>query len=399
MNTQQITTYTKPDSNRHLDRALAVAVVLVALIASLLGSGSVSNAAPHKSRVDRAKPAFSNPTSITHPLFPKSKLSQVIQLGAEGRDKLRFEVTQLPKTHVVRWNGKKIDTRVTHFVAYMNGRILEVAVDFYAQADDGSVWYFGENVDNYENGVIADHEGTWLAGKDGPPGMIMPANPRIGNVYRPENIPGLVFEEVTVKATGKTARGPRGPIAGAVSVREHLMDGTHEDKLYAPGYGEFRASVASLHELYHVALAVPVDALPGPMPRELARLSAGAASVFEAARSQRWDRAEATLETMTAAWDRYQNRAVPRLLAVQMTDALRALDAAIEARKPVVAAQAAIDLGQATLDLQLRYRPVAEVDHARLGFWKRQLVLDRAAGRAAAVKGDLATIKAIAARS
>jgi hypothetical protein len=102
---------------------------------------------------------------------------------------------------------------------------------------------------------------------------------------------------------------------------------------------------------------------------------------------------------MTAAWDRYQNRAVPRLLAVQMTDALRALDAAIEARKPAVAAQAAIDLGQATLDLRLRYRPVAAVDHARLGLWKRQLVLDRATGRAGAVKGDLATMKAISARS
>jgi hypothetical protein len=399
MNTQQITTYTKPDSNRHLDRALAVAVVLVALVASVLGSGSVSNAAPDKSRIDRAKPTFSNPTSITHPLFPKSKLSQVIQLGAEGRDKLRFEVTQLPKTHVVRWNGKKIETRVTHFVAYMNGRILEIAVDFYAQADDGSVWYFGENVDNYENGVIADHEGTWLAGKDGPPGMIMPAHPRVGNVYRPENIPGLVFEEVTVKATGKTVRGPRGPIAGAVAVREHLMDGTREDKVYAPGYGEFRASVASLHELYHVALAVPVDALPGRMPREIARLSAGAASVFEAARSTSWDRSEATIEGMIAAWDTYQSRAVPRLLAVQMTDALRALDAAIEARKPAAAAQAAIDVGQASVDLQLRYRPVAEVDHARLGLWKRQLVLDRAAGGAAAVKGDLATMRAIAARS
>ena len=398
MNTQQITTYTKRDSNRHLDRALAAAVVLVAFVASVLGSGGVSSAAPGK-RVDLAKPTFSHPTSITHPLFPKSKLSQVIQLGAEGRDRLRFEVTQLPTTHVVRWNGKRIETRVTHFVAYKNGRILETAVDFYAQADDGSVWYFGENVDNYENGVVADHEGTWLAGKDGPPGMIMPANPRVGNVYRPENIPGLVFEEVTVRATGKTVPGPRGPVSGAVFVREHLMDGTHEDKIYAPGYGEFRARVASLHELYGVALAVPVDALPGRMPVELSRLSAGAVNLVGAARTKSWNRSEATFETMTAAWDRYHSRAVPRLLVVQMTDALRSLDAAIEARKPTAAAQAAIDVGQATLDLQLRYRTTAEVDQARIGLWKQQRLLDRAAGRSAAVKGDLATIEAIATRS
>ena len=37
--------------------------------------------------------------------------------------------------------------------------------------------------------------------------MIMPADPRVGDVYRPENIPGLVFEEVTVKETAAPFRG------------------------------------------------------------------------------------------------------------------------------------------------------------------------------------------------
>jgi hypothetical protein len=102
---------------------------------------------------------------------------------------------------------------------------------------------------------------------------------------------------------------------------------------------------------------------------------------------------------MVVAWDRYAEGTVPRLLGIQMRDALRALDAAVDARKPAVAAQAAIDVGRATLDLQLRYRPVAEIDRARLGLWKQQLLLDRAAGRSAAVAGDLATIKAVSARS
>jgi len=132
----------------------------------------------------------------------------------------------------------------------------KVALDFYAQVDDGSVWYFGEDVFNYEDGVVVDNEGTWLAGKDGPPGMIMPADPKVGNVYRPENIPGVVFEEVTVQAVSQTVGGPRGPVSGAIFVQEHLMDGTIEDKVFAPGYGEFRAQVVSLDELYGVAFAV-----------------------------------------------------------------------------------------------------------------------------------------------
>ena len=39
---------------------------------------------------------------------------------------------------------------------------------------------------------IGDTHGTWIAGIDGPAAMIMPADPRPGDVYRPENIPGLV---------------------------------------------------------------------------------------------------------------------------------------------------------------------------------------------------------------
>ena len=94
--------------------------------------------------------------------------------------------------------------------------------------------------------------------------MIMPADPRVGDRYRPENIPGLVFEEDTVKTINETVVGPRGPVEGAVPVAEHLMEGTIEGKVFAPGYGEFQ--VRAEDEALTVALAVPIDASPGPRP-------------------------------------------------------------------------------------------------------------------------------------
>jgi hypothetical protein len=97
---------------------------------------------------------------------------------------------------------------VSQYVAYVGHRIREVAIDYYAQADDGAVWYFGEDVANYEDGVVADHGGTWLSGKDGPPGMIMPGDPKVGAVYRPENIPGKVFEQDTIRSIDETVDGP-----------------------------------------------------------------------------------------------------------------------------------------------------------------------------------------------
>jgi hypothetical protein len=374
---------------------LVGAGVALALLLAAIGHAWPSGAAPKSGRVDLEVPTFSDPTNITNPLFPKDDVSQVIQLGAEGKDRLRFEVTQLPETKFVEWNGQSIETRVTHFVAYMNGRILEVAVDFYAQADDGAVWYFGENVDNYENGVIVDHEGTWLAGTDGPPGMIMPADPQVGDVYRPENVPGFVFEEVTVRRTGMTVDGPRGPVSGALLVRERLMDGTVEDKIYAPGYGEFRAEVASADELYNLALAVPFDAIGGPIPEELSTIGDGATQVFEAAPSKSWNELSATVESMTAAWNTYRATGVPPFLDAQMADALGVLDAAVGARHVADIRQATIGVGHAELDLELQFRASDDVDLDRLELWQRQLVVDRKAGDADAITGDHATIQTI----
>ncbi len=354
-------------------------------------------AVPEARRVDAARPTFSNPTSITNPLFPRGPSGQAIELGAEKDERLRTEVTYLPEVKAVNWDGMSIDTRVTHFVAYKDGRIAETALDFYAQDDAGNVWYFGEDVSNYEDGVVIDHEGTWLAGRDGPPGMIMPAQPQVGDVFRPENVPDLVFEEVTVKAADQTVQGPRGPVTGAVFVQECLMDGTLEDKQYAPGYGEFHAAVAADDEAYSVAVAVPVDSLPGPAPAGLAQLVPQAEAVSAAVPNGNWEQLSASVAALADTWDGARAGAPP-LLEAQMDGALKVLTDAVDRRNADDAREAAINVGQAGLDLLLPYSPQAEIDRARLGLWEDQLELDRTAGDPGDVEGDLVTIDAIKAR-
>jgi hypothetical protein len=327
--------------------------------------------APERDRVDLAEPTFSRPTEITNPWFPISEVTQVIQLGEEGGAAVRNEITLLPDTKVIEWNGRQIETRVSQFVAYEERQVKEVAVDFFAQADDGAVWYFGEEVTNYEDGTVADHEGSWLAGKDGPPGMIMPAAPEKGDVYRPENIPGLVFEEVTVNAVDQTVDGPRGPVAGAIVSRELLMDGTSEDKTFAPGYGEFSFEVAADEEDVDLALAVPTDSLAETVPTELTTIADRAADVV----------------TITNAAASFASRAAPKLLAAQLTGAVEALDRGGE--------QAKIRVALASLDLQLQYRAASEVDVARLDVWARQVVLDCERGEVGSVASDTVILEAI----
>jgi len=363
--------------------------------ASTAGSGSPVTTAPESARVDVAEPTFSDPTNITNPLFPITEVTHVIQLGKEGKVALRHEVTLLPETKTIEWNGQQVETIVSQFVAYGDGRILETAVDFFAQADDGSVWYFGEDVFNYENGVVANTDGTWLAGKDGPPGMIMPADPQVGDVYRPENIPGFVFEEVTVKSVDETVNGPRGPVEGAVVVKEALMDGTLEDKTFAPGYGEFQAVVVTAKELVTAALAVPTDTLPEPAPAELGTISSSAVAVLEAAQSEDWSAAQVSGDTVSTAWDTYRRGDVPELLAQQMSDALDALTGAVADKDAAGTSQAALDVGLASLDLQLRHRPQAEIDVARLGLLAHQVIVDAQADDSGAVAGDVVVLETI----
>jgi len=344
-------------------------------------------------RVDLVAPAFSNPTNVTNPLFPISKLESVVLNGKVDGKAFRTETTLLPETRVMEWSdGQCVKTLVSQYVAYLDGRIQEVALDFYAQADDGSVWYFGEDVYNYEKGVVADTGGTWLAGKEGPAAMIMPADPKVGQVHRPENIPGLVWEEVAIKTTGKRVKGPRGSVNGAMVGRELHDDGTFSDKVFAPGYGEFFTEHDG--DVEALALAVPTDAVKGPPPAKLRALSTGAERVFSAAGSKRWKSADTALRRITAAWGAHRRagHAPPRLIA-PMDRAFKDLQRGVEDRNRRTARNAALDVVQASLDLQLRYRSPAEIDRARFDLWTRQVRVDAASRSVAAVSGDVATLE------
>jgi len=355
------------------------------------GTDDGTGCAPESSRVDLCKPSFSNPTNVTNPLNPISELHSVVLLGSVDGAPLRVEVTLLPGIKTIVWDGRQIATLESQYVAFLDGRIEEVAIDWYAQDDDGAVWYFGEDVFNYEDGVVADTEGTWIAGSQFPPGMITPGDPKVGDVYRPENIPGLVFEEVTVSSTNVTVSGPSGSVNGAIVVDELHMDSTHEDKTFAPGYGEF--STGSGANLEAVALAVPVDALPGAPPVELETLLDGANDIFDAAQSDDWNAASTALDAMTTAWNNYRAGDVPEMLEAQMTDAFDALNQAVGAQDPAEASQAAIYVALASLDFHLRHLPPAEIDLARLEVWTARVIVDAEDADSGAVKGDVTTLE------
>ena len=336
--------------------------------------------APNGSRVDTRVPVFSHPTEVTNSLFPVSRQASVVFVGHVDGQPFRTEVTLLPITRIIDWGGQRIETLVSQYTAYLGGRLQEVAYDLYAQGDDGSVWYFGEDVADLAHGDITSKEGTWLAGKDGPAQMIMPGPPHVGDVFRTENIPGVAFEQVTVKSVSKRLHGPLGPVVGMIGEELH-EDGTTEDKQFAPGYGEFFTRDGP--DVEALALAVPTDASQHAEPAGLSRMFAVAEGVL------RGGRTPGAADGLARAWASVPRAEIPHLMGPVVARAIRSVRSADD---PGTASRAAMDLALRVLDLQLRYRDPVDVNRARVGLWCDLLIADARAGREEDVNGDVFTL-------
>ena len=337
-------------------------------------------------RVDLAVPTFSNPTEITNPLFPIALQSSNLLVGTVEDKAFRTEVTVLPWTQVIEWEGQQIETVVSQYNAFLDGRIEEIAYDLYAQADDGSVWYLGESVFNFADGSIVDTAGTWHAGIDGPGAMIMPADPQVGDVYRTENIPGLVFEEVVVQSTGETLDGPFGPVEGGIVVEEHHSDGATETKQFAPGYGEFYTAADG--EVEALAMAIPTDTASGSQPDALTSAAESASAAVQAALDGDLAQVEQLAADLDSAVGDLGDAEIPALLRPLLTDGIDSLSTAASDGDEEATTQAAIDVARLVNDLTLRYRPIPEVDLDRIGLWGAQLILDAGAEDLEGVRSD-----------
>jgi len=121
-----------------------------------------------------------------------------------------------------------------------NGDLVEETFDWYAQDKDGDVWYFGEDAKEYEAGVVVSTEGSWEAGVDGAmPGIIMEANPQVGDLYRQEYYKGEAEDMAEVLSLTESASVTYGSFGNLLMTREWtpLEPGIVEHKYYAPGVG------------------------------------------------------------------------------------------------------------------------------------------------------------------
>ena len=121
-----------------------------------------------------------------------------------------------------------------------DGSLVEVSRNFMAtDKKSGDVYYFGEDVDNYKNGKIANHESAWRAGTGGARfGLMIPAKPTSGDKFYQEIAPRVAMDRVEVLSTDETVRTPAGLFEHCVHLRETTpLERDVSHKYYAPGIG------------------------------------------------------------------------------------------------------------------------------------------------------------------
>ena len=161
------------------------------------------------------------------------------QLVLEGGD-TKLQITVLDETR----NVDGVLTRVVEEREWKRGKLYEVARNYFAICEQTKdVFYFGEDVDFYENDKVVKHDGTWQAGKDGAKaGLIMPGTPKLKMKYYQEVAPQVAMDRAEIVSLTETCKTPAGTFTKCMKVKEGsaIDPRMTEYKYHAPGIGLVR---------------------------------------------------------------------------------------------------------------------------------------------------------------
>ena len=173
---------------------------------------------------------------ITHPLFP-------IPVGAtwtyaavtpDGDERTEISVEAEP----VDVNG--VAAREVRDTVYLDDELLEDTRDWFVQDGAGNVWYVGEDTAEYEGGMVVSTAGSWTWGvTDALPGVVMLAEPQVGDTYRQEYLPGEAEDYADVVSLDESVEVPAGSFTGCLKTRDRTVvePDVVEFKYYCAGVG------------------------------------------------------------------------------------------------------------------------------------------------------------------
>jgi hypothetical protein len=177
---------------------------------------------------------------VDNRFFPLVPGTRYVYVGEEDGER---ETNVTLVTHD-RKNILGISATVVLDRVFVDGELKEKTFDWYAQDRQGNVWYLGEDTKEFEDGEVVSTEGSWEAGVAGAvAGIIMPADPNVGQHYQQEFFLGEAEDEARVTGVGAEVTVPFGSFGGCIRTVEwtRLEPGIKEAKFYCPDVGFVKA--------------------------------------------------------------------------------------------------------------------------------------------------------------
>ena len=148
----------------------------------------------------------------------------------------KLVITVLDETKTVAG----VETRVIEEREEVDGKLKEVSRNFFAICKEhGDVFYFGEEVDDYEDGKVVRHSGAWRADEPkSKAGIIMPGTILLGARHYQEMAPDAM-DRAEINDDNVTMKTPAGTFKNCIRVEETsgVDAGEKGYKTYAPGVG------------------------------------------------------------------------------------------------------------------------------------------------------------------
>lgn len=171
---------------------------------------------------------------------------RIVLEGEEDDGTVRVQITvQNARQRIafVTEEGERLTvrTRIVEEREWVDDELVEVSRNYFARCQEtDDVYYFGEDVDIYEDGRVVSHEGAWRAGIAGArPGLIMPGTFLLGSRYFQEVAPDVALDRAEHVAMGQTVQVPAGTFEDCVEIHETspLDRGSVSVKVYCPEVG------------------------------------------------------------------------------------------------------------------------------------------------------------------
>jgi hypothetical protein len=226
--------------------------VLVLCLVAVLVAPRSAFAAPQTTPLDPdlcAPDQHTFTTDINNAYFPLPVDQVWVYTGKEQGQTIGLQITVLGKTERFYSGQDKVTTRAVEELEWEDADgdgvvdddefVIEISRNYYAQTEHGTVCYFGEEVDIFNEDGTVTHEGAWRADDPGnAPGIFMPAEPEVGMTFAQESAPGIAEDEATIIRRGSTVTVPAGTFTDTITVRDfNPLDGSKGTKVYAGGVG------------------------------------------------------------------------------------------------------------------------------------------------------------------